>query len=348
MKTLLGHLTQFSTLQSQGEVLCTQGLAFLLQNPGTATVFAAALGRWSAAAVPAGLSWRAEAYQIEDAGRPDLEGCTPDGTPVVKVEAKLGAGLSPAQLRSYALNLVLRSGGGILLVLVPAHRLAEAAFTVAEAFGISGDAPWRSDSFPGVTVTVMSWEKLFLDLGAAGSSPDSVLSLREMYEAITGYVIKPLAGPEALQRWMDRERDFIELVDRSTRCLQQDHGCWMGPFGQETTVDDLGEKLYRYYRRYLCRPVQGGRQPFFSIGVRPPFEGWETPVWLRFNRTTPLFTQIRDRLMASDLSSRVILSAGHAWLPLDVPFESDEETMVSSLVRQTLPVIDVAYHDLGS
>jgi hypothetical protein len=33
ISTLLGHLAQFASFSTQGEVLCTQGLAYLLQDP---------------------------------------------------------------------------------------------------------------------------------------------------------------------------------------------------------------------------------------------------------------------------------------------------------------------------
>jgi hypothetical protein len=341
LRTLLGHLAQFSALQSQGEMLCTQGLAFVLQDPGASAAFAEALGRWSGIEVPVNLSWRAEAHQIEDAGRPDLEALAPDGSPVIKVEAKLGAGLSPSQLRSYALDLTRRSGGGILLLLVPAHRMGEAASTVTAAFDTTGNSLWIPESLPAVTVIAVSWEELFRELEAADSRPDMVLGLREMYGAITGYVLKPLADSEALRRWMEREKDFIELVDRSTRRLQQDHGCWMGPFGQETIGDDNRETLHRYYRRYLCRPMRG-EQPYFSIGVRPPFEGCETPIWLRFNRDTPLFPLILDRLESSNLAERLVISGGHVWFPLDVPLGENAEQMVEALVQQSFAIVDVA------
>jgi len=32
MRTLLGHLAQFASFHSQGELLCTQGLAYLLEG----------------------------------------------------------------------------------------------------------------------------------------------------------------------------------------------------------------------------------------------------------------------------------------------------------------------------
>jgi hypothetical protein len=94
-----------------------------------------------------------------------------------------------------------------------------------------------------------------------------------------------------------------------------------------------------YYRRYVCRPL-GTERPCFSVGVRDPFAGHKTPVWLRFNRTTPKFSLIHDRLLASSLSQRLVESGGHIWIPLDVPLNVDG---MDSLVAQAEDVIQVAY-----
>jgi hypothetical protein len=43
MGTLLGHLAHFGSLSTQAELLCTQGLAFLLQNAAVRAALAAKL-----------------------------------------------------------------------------------------------------------------------------------------------------------------------------------------------------------------------------------------------------------------------------------------------------------------
>ena len=71
MRTLLGHLTQFSSFSKQGELLCTQGLAYLLQRPDARLVFADWLSSKVGLPVGADLMWEPEVRQA-DGGRPDL------------------------------------------------------------------------------------------------------------------------------------------------------------------------------------------------------------------------------------------------------------------------------------
>ena len=75
MGTLLGHLSQFGSFSTQGEVLCTQGLAYLLrEHPDARSAFAAEIASATGAKIGDDLTWRAEARQERDRGRPDLVG----------------------------------------------------------------------------------------------------------------------------------------------------------------------------------------------------------------------------------------------------------------------------------
>ena len=97
-----------------------------------------------------------------------------------------------------------------------------------------------------------------------------------------------------------------------------------------------------YRRRYVCQPP-GETQSCFSIGVRDPFEENVSPIWLRFNKTTGHFRDIRDRLEASYLAPRLVRSGGHIWMPLDVPMGVDGSQMVDTLVVQAEEIARVAY-----
>ena len=125
MLRLISHLAQFSSFSKQGEVLCTRGLEFLLENVDAREKFASYLSGRTGLTFGSQLEWRAEVRQA-DRCRPDLEACTKDGKLVVKLEAKLGAALGEAQLRSYAVDLVNRGVEGIVLVVVPRYRGGEA------------------------------------------------------------------------------------------------------------------------------------------------------------------------------------------------------------------------------
>ena len=125
--TLLGYLARFASFSTQSEVLCTQGLAYLLQTHEEARVaMADVVKAHTGVGIDGSITWVPEALQ-DDFGRVDLEARTADKVPVpvVKIEAKLGAELGAGQLGSYVADLRQRnSGESVLLVLVPKARTA--------------------------------------------------------------------------------------------------------------------------------------------------------------------------------------------------------------------------------
>jgi len=109
--TLLGYLARFGSFSTQSEVLCTQGLAYLLQTHEDArSAMADAVKARTGIGIGDSITWLAEALQ-EDLARPDLEARTAEEVPVVKIEAKLGAKLLADQLRSYEADLRKHNGG---------------------------------------------------------------------------------------------------------------------------------------------------------------------------------------------------------------------------------------------
>lgn len=344
MGTLLGHLAQFGSFSAQAEVLCTQGLAYLLrEHPDARSAFAAEIASITGAKIGDDLTWHAEARQELDRGRPDLEARTAGGVPRVKIEAKLGAALSAGQLRSYVGALQGRSPESALLVLVPRQRTEEAAHVFTGAFGLSGSGPWRPTEHPGVAIAVVSWDDVLAVLGRGGSERlrGELEQLESMYRVLSGDHIPPLAGPEELTEWRTRETDFVNLVDQATRRLTTHHRVY--PMGVEALEQvPEGQEPRGYTRRYVCRQL-GGTESCFSIGVRDSFAGIVSPIWLRFNRTTGHFRDIRDRLDTSDFRPRLVPSGGHIWIPLEVPLGVDGEQMVDALVAQAEEVVRIAY-----
>lgn len=132
-------------------------------------------------------------------------------------------------------------------------------------------------------------------------------------------------------------RVYVNLVDRVTRRLTEQ--------GQVLPMRYEGEPN-DYRLRYVCLPL-GTEQPCFSVGARDPFAGYVTPIWLRFHHETPKFSVIRDRLVTSKLSQRLVESGGHIWIPLDVPKHVDGEWLVDSLSARAEEVIQVAYRPLS-
>ncbi len=57
MQKLLGHLAQFASFSMQGEVLCTQGLAYLLQDPDAGSALKARIEAITGAKIDNRLTW---------------------------------------------------------------------------------------------------------------------------------------------------------------------------------------------------------------------------------------------------------------------------------------------------
>ena len=350
MRTLLGHLAQFGSFSTQAEVLCTQGLAYLLvEHPDARSAFADELAHRADVNVSHDLTWLAEQHQESDRGRPDLEARI-DKTPTIKVEAKLGAPLDPKQFRSYVSDLQQLLQGrrleGILVVLVPRVRITQATDVVRTEFGLGGPGPWRAkrDDHPDIIIIVISWDDVLAVLGRVESEPfrSELEQFSGMYRELIGRETLPL---EDLVNWRERERYFVNLVDSVTRDLTRLPSVL--PMGHEPLERDPEElenptELERSYnRRYVCQTPADAKPSFFSIGVRDPFKGSDTPLWLRFHRGTGGYRDIRARIGASDLL--YVPSDGHIWLPLKVPVHTDFEEVVNSLIAQANAILRVAY-----
>lgn len=329
-RRLLSHLAQFGSFARQGELLCTQGLLYLLQH-AEATAAAVELfnerlarvvdpGR--AAVLPVDLHWLAEAIQ-EDHGRPDLEARSPDGQPRVKVEAKLDAPFGDGQLRSYANDFAQKGCEGVLIVLVPGRRIVDVRSAAGQQLGCVGDGPWSVGATSPCFVSVVSWEDVIQALGRVSTEPfaGDLANFAEMYRVLIGDSLEPVRSIEELRAWQDAESKFIALVSKVTERLTVGK---LMPLGRDIP-DDPGS----YYRRYVC--LKG---ICVSIGVRAPFRGHDTPIWMRFHKKTSGFDLLRARLLASPFSGRIVNDGGHVWMPLSVPLGADTQEMINVVASQ--------------
>lgn len=342
MQPLLGYLARFGSFSSQSELLCTQGLTHLLQTHKDARVaMAREIGRLTGVEVSRELSWQAEVRQ-PDGARPDLEAQTDTHVPVVKIEAKLGAGLLPNQVQSYWLDLQNRGDDETaLLILVAKSYVSEATKVTVSALGLRGSGPWPVTDEYRCGIAVLSWDQLFdaLKVDDCPQFGHELAQLQAMYRVLSGDYIAPLADIDELREWKAREADIVNVVDKVTRHLTTEHAVYpMGSEPLEGTAYD--EESGKYRRRYVCRSSDN-TSPCFSIGVRDSFAEWVTPVWMRFHKDTGAFALIRERIEASSL--RWLESGGHVWIPLDVPVGVSGEQMVQSLVNQVEAVLDVTH-----
>ena len=331
------HLAQFSSFFSQGELLCTQGLAYLLENDAARSAFRDLLSARAQVAVSEQLTWRAEVRQV-DGGRPDLEGCTAEGKSEVKLEAKLGAALGIDQLKSYASDLSSRSGSdrGLLVVLVPNRRITEADTLVSSVVSLREDGARRMRDWPEIAVTVISWEETLDLLGGVCLEPfaGDLEQFHAMYSVLAGAVVPPTDAQHLLE-WRTRRELYWAIVDRVTRRLTR-HG----------SISPKAGDWDSYRHRYVA--WLPGRGPYFSVGLRDPFAGHVTPIWLRFHHDTPNFFVVRDRLQASSFADKLVWSGKHIWIPLEIPLGIDGDGVVDSLVAQVEAVIGLAYEPFAA
>ena len=341
MDRLLGHLAQFGSLSQQGELLCTQGLAYLLEDPEGERVFTGWISSATDHPLSSGLSWLAERRQ-EDRGRPDLEGRNAEGLPVVKIEAKLGAAFGEAQLESYVSALCASGQGGTLLIVVPRSRLEEITGYASAHFGIAGAGPGRIVcEAVEIPCAVVTWEDLLEELSTVTSErfQDDLSQFRAMYRAFNGDDMEPLTSDEQVLAWHDQEAWWKVLVDHVTRVLTVSGGRIL-PVGEDGGVQP-------YWRRYVCRTVSQVSS-CYSVGTMDPFQNYQTPLWLRFHGGTGHFAEITGRLERSALWKEVVRSQGHLWLPLEVPLNSDREAMTKALIAQVQGILAVAYPPAAS
>jgi hypothetical protein len=141
-------------------------------------------------------------------------------------------------------------------------------------------------------------------------------------------------------RWRDTPEYFFNLIERTTRVLTAPGSPLMPMVPRRDPTPDT---LDSYPRRYVCRPIGNGS--CFSVGLYDPFPGYTAPVWLRFARGTYGFGLIRQNLLASTLSARVVRGQRDIWMPLDLP--DGNEPPVDTLVRQAEAVRTVAYGGLS-
>jgi hypothetical protein len=337
-RRLLSHLAQFGSFGRQGEVLCTQGLLYLLENTdATASLARLLSNRLQGASAAPGvhlpidrLHWVAEATQ-EDRGRPDLEGRSEDGTPRIKIEAKLGAPLGSGQLRSYVDHFASKSCDGIVVVLVPSRRLAEVRRATVGELACGGADPWCIGTGPKCVVTVVSWEDALEALSAVTGEPfvGDLANFAAMYRVLIGDSLEPIRSAEELVAWRDTETKYIGLVTKVSERLTTGK---MLPLGRDIR-NDPGS----YFRRYVC--LDG---TCFSIGLRSPFPGHTTPVWMRFHSGTRGFNAVRAKLVNSDLAECVLHDGGHLWIPLEVPLNEHTDGMVAAVLDQARRVLEVA------
>ncbi|MBM4345562.1 MAG: hypothetical protein FJ100_19495 [Deltaproteobacteria bacterium] len=330
-------------MASQGELLCSQGLAYLANHPAANDAFTRLLERAGGADLPRDLVWRAEERQ-GDKGRPDLEAISGQ-TKWIKIEAKLGAGISYGQIASFAGDLP-DAEGKLVVLLVPSKRRTEVAGLVAQwEAEVLAPCRWRlmAEDRP---LVLLTWEEVFEHLREAGCWPagGDLDQLVGLYQSLNNLYVAPFAPEDDADAARDSDR--IRIIDKVTRKLAQDEGQAVMPLASEALADSAGGEVERNFVRRYAVKTHSGRKVSLAIGVRTPFEGYPTRVWARFRYDEPHFQEIWAKLTGPggpfEDENRHRMSERHLWLPLDLPHHLAAEDVQLGLAKQIEEIWRVA------
>ena len=274
----------------------------------------------------------------EDGGRPDLEGHDHDGRPVLVVEAKFGALLEPAQIRSYLSDQAVRLGDehrGAFVLLVPRARASEAERVLQLAVEAM-QGQWRP--LDSVGAAVVTWDECIEAMEEAISSVADVSELagdlvqfRAMCTTLGGLIIPPLGLAAFGSQWREREEDLRQIVREVTSRV-------VGPVGRFPMGDEAGYEHRRYIPGGDAAP---GVCCDVGVGTRFADEG-ATPFWLRYHRQTPGFTIVKERLLASPHAPNIRTEGRQLWLPLEADPDAAGPDLVKALTAQVADIISAA------
>lgn len=286
------------------EVIATDALRLLLDDPAARSAFLAFIGRGTS--VDLGEIRTFVCERAIPGGRLDLEGVDREGRPRLIVEAKIGHTMSTGQISDYVAHQRASLDGvaaGVCALLVPAGRLAGAQEVVAFLRPGVREVPG-----PRIEVTAMSWEDgLDAIQSAIADQPAGAISL-------AADVAQLRAAIAALGRWIapalelpatDQPQYWTVLLEHLSGRVPAD---WAGPLVSR----DSDYTLFRYFR-------VPGMDAHYSVGLTGSFAtDGAMSLWLRFHKATPGFDQVGERLRTSPFAARVNGLGGHAWLALTV------------------------------
>lgn len=286
---LLAALVPAGVLR-QPEVALTTGIWWVLGMDGAVGALDPLIARNGLAPEPGG-RWRTEV--VGDGGRSDLEYAwgNPPRTHVL-IEAKIGHTLTPEQVVGYADRLP--TGGGLLVVLAPAARRAEALGIVARC---------RDMTTRTVSLDVWTYDDVLAALEAALPASGDVAQLRGLVRAHNATDVEPFDDEDLLEPHDARRDDVWWVVDHAS-------------FGVHGTRMPSGSDWSLHRRRYL--PV-GQYDVALAVGVgrKGPLEGESRPwAWLRLTGGDGYGRIARRALVRIRPDAQDV--ADETWLPLDV------------------------------
>jgi hypothetical protein len=342
------------------ELTMTLSLGHVLSAPSCANELARLVRKQVGVPMPVLTRWVTEQRQL-DGARPDVEAYeahvegTQGGVSVVKIEAKLGAEMSAAQIRSFAADQ-LRSlkdappppqgenrPGFILLVVPEGPRVEEATNLLTGMGGTLLDGGGfrlpAGEYAAGQFAAVVSWEQLIQAFTsvADGEEAADVTAFGDLHRGLHAVAMDPFDVEDLTSGWETARTDIVAVVKevterifRTFRVAPDRIGSW-----------DFNDPSYDQ-RRYVSRVRGHGPRTHFAVGIRELQPGHPTPVWLRYENTVGM-ADVRERLLNSSLTrSRISPTASTVWLPLYIPDNVTFEAAVRGVIAQIEMIDDVA------
>jgi hypothetical protein len=296
--------------------------------------------------------WVTEQVQ-PDRGRPDVEAVL-DGAAgdvsLVKIEAKLGAGLSSEQLASFARDqLVDRAGQPladngqarfVVLVVPKARRRdASALFNKMGAAKIGPDGRGfrllPEGGGPVQLAAVVTWEEL-ITIFLRGVDEADTAAFRDLYDGLQAVAIAPFTVDDLTEPgWQDAQADIAAVLKAATERMFTGQ---VNPWRAEPP-DFLG-------RRYVSRIAGPGERTHFAVGIRPPRPNAPTPAWLRYHHETPDIDAVARRLGHRGSPYSAVQTPddrGSLWVPLYLPDNTSFEVAVLAVAEQIAMIDDTAH-----
>ncbi|MFK5634248.1 hypothetical protein [Ornithinimicrobium sp. LYQ103] len=304
------------------EVIVTDALRVLLDHQQSMHSFLDYVGR--AAGTDLSMVRTFERERVIDDGRVDLEGLDADGRPRLLIEAKLSHLITTEQMSRYLAfqRLALAGAPGVLMLLVPASRVAEAGAVMDRVVTTPAQAEIRS--------VVLSWdeclEAIAGQLPASESSPVSaaadVAQLQAVCREFSSWVVPPSMVPDA-----DRQEHLRVLRDKLHHRLRDEL-----PSAGPLVARDPAH-THRYFG-------VDDADNYVSIGLAPGLEAeGGTPFWLWVPEGTPEYGHWRAALRRSILREQLEERGGGLWLPLHMGTDIGGPELVEHLAAQSVAIL---------
>jgi hypothetical protein len=343
-QSLFGHLV--GRFSAQPENLATESLNYVLNRSVVARrAFLRYLAQVGIEATDLSLQTQASG---SDNAIPDLVGTDAAGQPVVIVEAKFWAGLTPNQPVTY-LRRLPEDASSAVLFLAPAMRFATlwpellqrckvAGMTVGPERRFSRDFV-ATGTGPARVLVLASWRGVLSVIGQAlqdegeAEAASDVLQLQGLSERMDDEAFLPLRSEEITADTGRRIVQFSQLVDEVTdRAVAE---------GLVSIIGLRATASRTWYGRYMR---------IHGWGCLLHWDAWKwgreraTPIWLTVEdenwKTTPA---VRDRLSRLEFEnpSRLLLVDGEYSIPFRMPLGVEKSGVVDTLLAQLREVAEL-------